>query len=235
MSACRRFACCTEFCRHECHVGTFSIDAIGDPNPQVQHAGVLALFEFDGAVPEKVIAGPAQHRHLSATGRDAAAGGKGLIRRARLQLCRSDDTGRADGGHAGLRLLGLPSLRRWANCGGSAAGRGPRAGRAIRGRDRRLRSSAASATTLPPTIGSAASTARNKNCSSPAPATMLADATNQVRLQAAHYLSLLNDPRSEPRVARIRADSDERRLTVAPIVGIGHLDVRSLRRRWPRI
>jgi putative heme-binding domain-containing protein len=49
---------------------------------------------------------------------------------------------------------------------------------------------------------------------------MLADGEEQVRLQAAHFLFLLNDPRSEPGVARVRKDSEERRLAAAPLHGI---------------
>lgn len=45
----------------------------------------------------------------------------------------------------------------------------------------------------------------------------LADVNEPVRLQAAHYLDLLNDPRTEPLVARVRKASDERRLAVATI------------------
>jgi putative heme-binding domain-containing protein len=47
---------------------------------------------------------------------------------------------------------------------------------------------------------------------------MLDDSDEQVRLQAAHFLSLLNDPRSEPAVARVRTASADRRLATAPLV-----------------
>ncbi|HJT79514.1 MAG TPA: HEAT repeat domain-containing protein, partial [Gemmataceae bacterium] len=49
---------------------------------------------------------------------------------------------------------------------------------------------------------------------------MLADAAEPVRLQAAHFLFLLDDPRSEPAVARVRKQSEERRLAVAPLKGV---------------
>jgi putative heme-binding domain-containing protein len=45
----------------------------------------------------------------------------------------------------------------------------------------------------------------------------LDDTDEAVRLQAAHFLSLLNDPRSEPGVQRVRADTDDRRLSTAPL------------------
>jgi putative heme-binding domain-containing protein len=48
----------------------------------------------------------------------------------------------------------------------------------------------------------------------------LADADGPVRFQAAHYLFLLNDPRSEPAVARVRAASADARLAASPLQGI---------------
>jgi putative heme-binding domain-containing protein len=45
----------------------------------------------------------------------------------------------------------------------------------------------------------------------------LDDPDEVVRLQAAHFLYLLNDPRSEPRVEKVRRASDEARLNVAAI------------------
>lgn len=49
---------------------------------------------------------------------------------------------------------------------------------------------------------------------------MLADADEQVRLQAVHFLSLLNDPRSEPEVAKVIAANEERRLAIGKISNI---------------
>ncbi|MBI2806801.1 MAG: c-type cytochrome [Planctomycetes bacterium] len=49
---------------------------------------------------------------------------------------------------------------------------------------------------------------------------MLKDRKEPIRLQAAFYLSLLNDPRSEPEVAKIRIASEDRRLATAPIQAI---------------
>src|SRR5207237_7549407 len=46
---------------------------------------------------------------------------------------------------------------------------------------------------------------------------MLKDADERPRLQAAQFLFLLADPRSEPEIARVRIASVERRLATAPI------------------
>jgi putative heme-binding domain-containing protein len=48
----------------------------------------------------------------------------------------------------------------------------------------------------------------------------LTDADGTVRSQAAHYLYLLNDPRSEPAVAKVRNASAEARLVTSPIQGV---------------
>jgi putative heme-binding domain-containing protein len=49
---------------------------------------------------------------------------------------------------------------------------------------------------------------------------MLGDGDEQVRLQAAHFLFLLKDPRSEPLIARVRKRSEERRLGSTPIQSV---------------
>lgn len=45
----------------------------------------------------------------------------------------------------------------------------------------------------------------------------LDDEDEQVRLQAAQFLYLLNDPRTEPLVQKVRRDSEDRRLSLAPL------------------
>ncbi|MBI4603203.1 MAG: HEAT repeat domain-containing protein [Planctomycetes bacterium] len=45
----------------------------------------------------------------------------------------------------------------------------------------------------------------------------LGDGSERVRLQAAHFLGLLADPRSEPRVAQVTTAGEERRLEGAPV------------------
>ncbi|WLD11950.1 hypothetical protein [Planctellipticum variicoloris] len=43
----------------------------------------------------------------------------------------------------------------------------------------------------------------------------LADPNDQIRLQAAHFLSVVNDPRSEPEIAKVLTDVQDRRLSLA--------------------
>ncbi len=51
----------------------------------------------------------------------------------------------------------------------------------------------------------------------------LEDPAEPVRLQAAHFLSLLKDRRSDPLIERVRIRSQRERLTRAPIRGVGEL------------
>jgi putative heme-binding domain-containing protein len=51
----------------------------------------------------------------------------------------------------------------------------------------------------------------------------LKDDDEQVRLQAVHFLSLLNDSRSEPEVVKVLRETDERRLATAPVKMINQL------------
>ncbi len=52
---------------------------------------------------------------------------------------------------------------------------------------------------------------------------MLTDDDEKIRLQSAFYLSLLNDPRSEPEIAKVRSASMERKLALAPIQAINEV------------
>ena len=49
----------------------------------------------------------------------------------------------------------------------------------------------------------------------------LSDSSDGVRLQAAHFLSLLNDPRSEPEIAVLRKQTERRRLVNASLKQLG--------------
>ena len=50
--------------------------------------------------------------------------------------------------------------------------------------------------------------------------TRLDDPDEKIRLQAAHFLSLLNDPRSEPLIAKVLTDIQDQRLNVAGLVHV---------------
>ena len=48
----------------------------------------------------------------------------------------------------------------------------------------------------------------------------LGDESEEVRSQAAYFLSLLNDARTEPLIARIRSDITQRKLSLAPLIPV---------------
>lgn len=49
---------------------------------------------------------------------------------------------------------------------------------------------------------------------------LLSDPADSVRLQAAHFLALLNDPRTEPTIAQVRQESSRAKLAQAPMVAM---------------
>ncbi|MDA0832088.1 MAG: c-type cytochrome [Planctomycetota bacterium] len=51
----------------------------------------------------------------------------------------------------------------------------------------------------------------------------LEDDSEAIRLQAAHFLYLLNDPRTEPKIALVRKDIEQNRLNAAPLVAVNEL------------
>ncbi|MEX1230397.1 MAG: hypothetical protein WEB58_09160 [Planctomycetaceae bacterium] len=51
----------------------------------------------------------------------------------------------------------------------------------------------------------------------------LDDESEAIRLQAAHFLYLLNDPRTEPKIALVRKDIEQNRLNAAPLVAVTEL------------
>ncbi|HET6881152.1 MAG TPA: hypothetical protein VFI31_13410, partial [Pirellulales bacterium] len=208
------------------------LSALGDADPQVQHAALLACFGLDGDVPDAVLAGPA--RSSDSYLRQTAA----LLLAERAtddqlsQLCKSDD---APGRLAGVLAIGfrltvppatrpiasdlplakLPNeeqyviqfadakvdLREHGRIGSFTVAEHWRAGKHSEAQERlfeRLLDIAQS---------DAAQT----------------DANEAVRLQAAYFLKLLSDARSEPAVAKVIQESEERRLAVAPLKGVGRV------------
>ncbi|HEV3341194.1 MAG TPA: HEAT repeat domain-containing protein [Pirellulales bacterium] len=202
------------------------LTALGDSDPQVQHAALLAFFSLDGALPNEVLQGPARgtDRYL----RQSAA--LLLAERASsdqlAQLNKSTDAaGRlACVLAAGFRLTVPPAARPVA----SDLPLSPLPADeqyVIQFADKKidLRKHAR--------IGSftVAEHWRAKEHSADQErlfALLLArlgDDEEAVRLQAAHFLRLLGDARSEPAVAKVVEESEERRLAVAPLKGIGRV------------
>jgi putative heme-binding domain-containing protein len=206
--------------------GEVFVPLLTDAHPQVQHAALLALFEFDGPVPKEVVEGPAVSDDTYL--RQAAA--LLLAEKASLEelerLCASgDDATRLAGVLAAGFRLTLPGatsevpdhlpldplrteeayaiqfadakvdLRRLGRIGNYTVADHWKQGGHSKEQERLF-------SLLVP---------------------MLSDADEKVRLQTAHFLSLLNDPRSEPNVLQVVAQSEEQRLLAAGIQGVGNL------------
>jgi putative heme-binding domain-containing protein len=200
--------------------------ALADPDPRVRHAAVVGFFTADGDVPPEVVTGPA--RSTDTYLRQAAT--QLLAERAtpdRLaDLCRAGDTATRLAGvlAVGCRITVPPAtqpvsanlpldklrtedayvvpfadgridLRKLGRLGNFTVADHWKAGTHTAEQERLF-------TLLQDRLG---------------------DADEPVRLQAAHFLFLLNDPRSEPAIARVRKESEERRLAAAPVHGIGKL------------
>jgi putative heme-binding domain-containing protein len=196
------------------------LQALDDPDPQVQHAAVLAFFGLDTFVPEAVIDGPARSKdsylRQAATLLLAEKSGAATFER----MCRAGDSATRLAGvlAAGFKLTLPPSgapipdelpldalrsadaytiqfadekldLREHGRIGNFTVADHWRVGKHTPEQERLF------ALLLQ----------------------MLNDKSEAVRLQAAHFLYVLNDPRSEPLVGKVTALSEERRLVSAPL------------------
>lgn len=197
--------------------------ALADADAQVRHAAVVAFFKCDGEPPPEVIRGPARGEDTYL--RQAAT----LLLAEKVSLdhlaglCRSRDRATRLAGvlAAGFRLTVPPAtgplppeapLARFASRDVYVI---PFADTTIDLRDHgRL-----GYFTMAELWKACRHTAEQERLFALLRG-MLADADEPVRLQAAHFLFLLDDPRSEPAVAKVRRASEERRLAVAPVHGI---------------
>lgn len=197
--------------------------ALIDRNPQVQLAGVVGLFGCDGKLPAALIEGPARSNdsYLRQTATLLLAE-KGSIEEC-AELCRSADTATRLAGvlAIGAKLTLPPStqplpaemplesirsaeayviqfvdakldLRQFGRLGHFTLAEHWKAGKHTQMQEKLY------ALLLP----------------------RLSDDSEAVRLQAAHFLYLLNDPRSEPLVAKVRRAVENQRLATAPIKAI---------------
>jgi len=193
--------------------------AINDPDPKVCHSAIVAFFNAEGSVPQQIINGPARSKDTYL--RQAAT--LLLARRAKTSLlteiCESNDPAVRLAGvlSTGFRLTLPPAteplpehlpldpypdsanviqfadtkldLRRFARVGNFTVAEHWRAGEHHAEQERLF------ALLLK----------------------RLQDENEPVRLQAAHFLSLLNDPRSESLVTKAVAATEKRRLEGAPV------------------
>jgi putative heme-binding domain-containing protein len=192
--------------------------SMSDRDPQVQHAAVLGLFEFDIPVPDSVITGPARSKDTYL--RQAATlllAERGTL--AQIQkLCQTDDpvTRLAGVLAAGFRLTLPPATELIPNhLPLDPEFRGPEIEFADMKVDLRKLGRIGNFTLAEHwKVGN--HTPEQKQLFAMLLA-RLEDKEEPIRLQAAHFLSLLNDPRSEPQVVEVRKASEDRRLALAPL------------------
>ena len=195
-----------------------------DPDPLVALAATCAFFEVSPVPLESITRiGRSTDTYL----RQSAS--RVLAERAPLPFLendlhghrRTDSTGRCAGG-------GIPSDRSpgdGADYGRAAAGpldNRRRLSREVSRRDRRL------ADARPPRAvhgGRALAGASNHSAEQEALFTLLrerlVDPSEAIRLQAAYFLSLLNDRRTEPEIGALRKQTERRRLVNAPLKQMG--------------
>src|SRR5262249_21770323 len=214
-----------EFHSAETPAGLF-LAALSDPDPQVEHAAAVAAFRKVGRVPEAIIKGPA--RSTDTYLRQAATllmGEKASVDQLGNMLQSGDAPARlAAVLAAGFRLTLPPAtasiaadlpLAKWRSAGAYT----------IEFADARVNLNDYGRLGL-------YTVAEHWNAGKHTPeqeqlfallAARLADEEEKVRLQAAHFLYLLNDSRTEPVIARVRTDIERARLATAPIGGVSKL------------
>jgi putative heme-binding domain-containing protein len=201
----------------------FLTRALDDPDAQVRHAAVVGLFEEDGEPPGQVVTGPARSKdtYLRQAATLLLAEKASLDRLA--DLCRADDRATRLAGvlAAGFRLT-LPPATQPLPPEVPLAKFASQDVYVIRFADATIDlrdHGRLGYFTMAESWKACRHTAEQERLFALLQG-MLADTDEQVRLQAAHFLFLLDDPRSEPAVAKVRRASEERRLAVAPVHGI---------------
>lgn len=186
--------------------------------PQVQHAGVLGLFNFSGPVEDQVSKGPAVSSDTYL--RQAATlllAEKGSLNELN-ELCQSKDEKTRLAGvlAAGFRLTLPPATAPIPDhLPLDKEFRGPIVEFAEKKVDLRELGRIGNFTTADHwKVGR--HTLEQEQLFEMLLA-RLDDSHESVRLQAAHFLQLLNDPRSEPTVVKVRTASEDRRLALAPL------------------
>jgi putative heme-binding domain-containing protein len=197
---------------------------LADPDPQVRHAAVVALFKDASEPPAEVVTGPArsQDTYLRQAATLLLAENTSVDRLA--ELCRAGDRATRLAGvlAAGFRLT-LPPAARPLPPDAPLAPFASQDVYVIPFADTTLdlrRHGRLGYFTMAELWKACKHTAEQERLFALLRG-MLDDGDEPVRLQAAHFLFLLDDSRSEPAVAKVRRASEERRLAVAPLHGIG--------------
>ncbi|MBI1902486.1 MAG: c-type cytochrome [Planctomycetia bacterium] len=200
----------------------FFVGGLTDGNPQVRHAALLGLFGCEGPVPKEVTSGPA--REDGTYVRQAATillAEKADVATLRALCIDSDVRTRLAGVLAiGFRLTLPPASERLPNELKLDPGRGGDTVIQFADRQIDLKEHGPVGYYTVAELWKAAPHSLDQETLFMVLADRLNDRDERVRLQAAHFLSLMNDPRSEPMVAQVRRASEERRLQAAAVKGV---------------
>lgn len=199
---------------------TFFAAKVNDNDPLIQHAALTALFARDGDVPSQVTAGPARSEDRYIRQAAALLLAEKATPEQLAELCHAKDKATRLAGvmAAGLRLTLPPAT-------GAIPAEWPLANH---------RTEEAYVIDFPEgktdlrkfgRVGNYTTSehwkAKKHSAEDEALFALLInelkDAEESVRLQAAHYLSVLDDPRSEPLVASVVKQNNERKLGLAEV------------------
>jgi putative heme-binding domain-containing protein len=199
--------------------------AIKDPDPQVQLAAVVGLFNFRGPLPPQVVSGPA--RSTDTYLRQTAA--TLIAEKATLaelhDLCKSNDPATRLAGvlATGFRLTMPPAVGRLPSDVQLDKFRNKEDAYVIQYADKKI-----DLRNLEPmgqyTFADHWKQGQHTSDQEALFAllqSLLKDPATPVRLQASYFLSLVNDPRSEPEVTHVVQANEERLLSMAKISGVG--------------
>jgi len=202
------------------------VSLLDDADPQVQHAAVLGLFNFDGPVSEAVVKGAARgndtYLRQAATLLLAEKASCDELR----SLCQNQDAATRLAGTlaAGFRLT-LPGATDEVPAELPLDKQQSDAAYVIQFDDAKvdLRTLGRVGNYTVADHWRVGRHNREQEALFDLLNDRLADETEPVRLQAAHFLSLLNDPRSEPGVVAVVANTHEQRLLAATFKPLGKI------------
>jgi putative heme-binding domain-containing protein len=214
-----------EFASQETPADLF-LAALNDPDPQIQHAAVLAAFRKFDKVPEAIIAGAA--RSSDTYLRQAAAlvmAEKSSVDQLGNMLQSGDAPARlAAVLAAGFRLTLPPATGALSEDLPRVPWRIPDAYKIefIDGQVNLAELGPIGTYTMAEHWNAGKHTEEQEQLFALL-AARLADEDEKVRLQAAHFLYMLNDSRTEPVIARVRTDIERVRLATAPMASVEKL------------
>ena len=214
-----------EFASHETPTDVFR-DALSDPDPQVQHAAVLAGFRNFDSVPDEVISGAGRsHDTYIRQAATLLMAEKSSVDQLGNLLQSGDAPARlAAVLAAGFKLTLPPATAELADDLPLVAWRTPEsyAIEFIDGKVNLNECGRIGTYTMAEHWNAGKHTEEQEQVFALL-AARLADEDEQVRLQAAHFLYMLNDSRTEGVISRVRTDIQRGRLATAPMATVASL------------